>query len=186
MSDERARLAGRTPYVPPRSPGAFANLSLHHIGEEGLLLDPENRRLYALNASAAFIWSLLKDGKSPAEVSRALNQQFAVPADAAASYVANVLRQYEALRQDGQPPDPETAAIVAAPRAVRPRRMGARPSRTYLLLDSAFRVHYDSVRLFEHIHPLLAAQSGGEPGRADERHRCRCRPGGRKSSRHRR
>ena len=134
---------------------AFAKLSLHHIGEEGLLLDPANRRLYALNASAAFIWSLLKDGKSPAEVSRALNEQFAVPADAAASYVANVLRQYEALRQDGQPPDPETAAIVAAPQAGRPGRMGARLSRTYLLLDSAFRVHYDSVRLFEHIHPLL-------------------------------
>ena len=28
-------------------------------------------------------------------------------------------------------------------------------ARTYLLLDSAFRVHYDSVRLFEQIHPLL-------------------------------
>jgi hypothetical protein len=134
---------------------AFAKLSLHHIGEEGLLLDPANRRLYALNASAAFIWSLLKDGKSPAEVSRALNEQFAVPADAAASYVANVLRQYEALRQDGPPPDPETAAIVAAPQAGRPGRMGGRLSRTYLLLDSAFRVHYDGVRLFEHVHPLL-------------------------------
>ena len=134
---------------------AFANLSLHHIGEEGLLLDPENRRLYALNASAAFIWSLLKDGKSPAEVSRALNEQFAVPADAAVSYVANVLRQYETLRQDGKPSDPETAAMVAAPQAGRPSRMGARMARTYLLLDSAFRVHYDSVRLFEQIHPLL-------------------------------
>ena len=134
---------------------AFAKLSLHHIGEEGLLLDSGNRRLYALNASAAFIWSLLKDGKSPAEVSRALTEQFALPADAAASYVANVLRQYEALRQDGQPPDPETAAIVAAPQAGRPGRRGARLSRTYLLLDSAFRVHYASVRLFEHIHPLL-------------------------------
>ena len=111
--------------------GAFANLSLHHIGEEGLLLDPENRRLYALNASAAFIWSLLKDGKSPAEVSRALNEQFAVPADAAVSYVANVLRQYEALRQDGKPSDPETAAMVAAPRAGRPSRIGARMARTY-------------------------------------------------------
>ena len=106
---------------------AFANLSLHHIGEEGLLLDPENRRLYALNASAAFIWSLLKDGKSPAEVSRALNEQFAVPADAAVSYVANVLRQYETLRQDGKPSDPETAAMVAAPRAGRPGRIGGPP-----------------------------------------------------------
>jgi hypothetical protein len=134
---------------------AFANLSLHHIGEEGLLLDPENRRLYALNASAAFIWSLLKDGKSPAEVSRALNEQFAVPADAAVSYVANVLRQYEALRHDGKSPDPETAAMVAAPRAGRPGRIGARRTRTYWLLDSAFRVHYDSARLFEQIDPLL-------------------------------
>jgi hypothetical protein len=145
---------------------AFANLSLHHIGEEGLLLDPENRRLYALNASAAFIWSLLKDGKSPAEVSRALNEQFAVPADAADSYVANVLRQYAALRQDGQPPDPETAAKVAAPRAGRPSRIGTRISRTYSLLDSAFRVHYDSARLFEQIHPLLqprAVVNGAEP-----------------------
>ena len=49
---------------------AFADLSLHYVGEEGLLLDPENQRLYALNATAAFIWSLLKDGKSLAEVSR--------------------------------------------------------------------------------------------------------------------
>jgi hypothetical protein len=144
---------------------AFANLSLHHIGEEGLLLDPENRRLYALNASAAFIWSLLKDGKSPAEVSRALHEQFAVPADAAVSYVANVLRQYETLRQDGKPSDPETAAMVAAPQAGRPSRMGARMARTYRLLDSAFRVHYDSVRLFEQIDPLLqhrAVVSGTE------------------------
>jgi hypothetical protein len=155
MSDERARLAGRTPYVLPRSLDAFANLSLHHIGEEGLLLDPENRRLYALNTSATFIWSLLKDGKSPAEISRALNEQFAVPADAALSYVANVLGQYAALRQDGQPPDRETAARVAAPQAGRPSRIGPRIARTYLLLDSAFRVHYDSARLFEQIHPLL-------------------------------
>jgi Coenzyme PQQ synthesis protein D (PqqD) len=142
---------------------AFAKLSLHHIGEEGLLLDPENMRLYALNASAAFIWSLLKDGKSPAEASRVLNEQFAVPADAAVSYVADVLRQYEALRQDGKPSDPETAATVAAPRAGRPGRIGTRRTRTYRLLDSAFRVHYDSARLFEQIDPLLRhrALAGG-------------------------
>jgi Coenzyme PQQ synthesis protein D (PqqD) len=134
---------------------AFADLSLHHIGEESLLLDPANRRLYALNASAAFIWSLLKDGRSPAEVSRTLSEQCAVPADAAVSYVANVLGQYEALRQDGKPPDPGTAAMVAAPRAARPGPIGAGTARTYWLLDSAFRVHYDSARLFEQIHPLL-------------------------------
>ena len=81
---------------------AFADLSLHLVGEEGLLLDPAHQRLYALNAGAALIWSFLKDGKSPAEVSRSLNEQFAVPADAAASYVAAVLRQYESLLHDDE------------------------------------------------------------------------------------
>ena len=133
---------------------AFANLSLHHIGEEGLLLDPANRRLYALNACAAFIWSLLKDGKSPAEVSRALNEQFAVPADAAVSYVANVLRQYETLGQDAKPSGPETAMPMAAAPSGRLIPRGRRVA-TYSLLDSAFRVHYDSARLFQAIHLLL-------------------------------
>ena len=109
---------------------------------------------------------MLKDGKSPAEVSRALNEQCAVPAAAAVSYVANVLRQYEASRQDGKPSDPGTAAMVAAPRAGRPGRIAARTARTYWLLDSAFRVHYGSARLFEQIHPLLqhrALANGAEP-----------------------
>ena len=84
-----------------------------------------------------------------------------MPADAAVSYVANVLRQYEALRQDGKPSDPETAAMVAAPRAGRPSPRGV-GSDLHSLLDSAFRVHYDSARLFEADPPAPAAQSPGE------------------------
>jgi hypothetical protein len=147
------------------SPTAFADLSLHFIGEEGLLLDPVRQRLYALNACATFIWSLLKDGKSPTEVSRSLNEHFAVSDDAAVSYVADVLRQYESLRHDSKPSDSETAVTMAGPRLDvpagtdgrrrPPSRSGARVVETYSLLDSAFRVHYDSVRLAQEIHPLL-------------------------------
>ena len=145
----------------------FADLSLHLVGEEGLLLDPAHQRLYALNAGAALIWSLLKDGKSPAEVSRSLNEQFAVPADAAASYVADVLRQYESLLHDDEKPSnppPDVPARIDGRRW--PSRSGTRVVETYSLLDSAFRLHYDSARLAEEIHPLLqhrALPAGAEP-----------------------
>ena len=132
---------------------AFADLSLHVVGEEGLLLDPAHHRLYALNASAAFIWSLLKDGQSPAEASRSLSAQFAVPVDEAAGYVADVLRQYDL------PPDVPHELPVAIPVATRRRRRphgnGAGVVETYVLLESAFRVHYDDAGLARRIHPLL-------------------------------
>ena len=136
---------------------AFADLSLHLVGEEGLLLDPARQRLYALNACAAFIWSLLKDGKSPAEVSRSLNEQFAVPADAAASYVADVLGQYESLLHDDEKPSnpPRDMPAETDGRRRQPSRSATCVVETYSLLDSAFRVHYDGARLAEEIHPLL-------------------------------
>jgi hypothetical protein len=136
---------------------AFADLSLHLVGEEGLLLDPARQRLYALNAGAALVWSLLKDGKSPAEVSRSLNEQFAVPADAAASYVADVLGQYESLLHDGAKPSKAGPDIPAGTDGRRhwPNRSATCVVETYSLLDSVFRVHYDSTRLAEGIHPLL-------------------------------
>lgn len=132
---------------------AFADLSLHVVGEEGLLLDPAHHRLYALNASAAFIWSLLKDGQSPAEASRSLSAHFSMPADDAAAYVADVLRQYD------RPPDPPPDAPVTNTRRRRPLLSEARVIETYALLGRAFRVQYDNPRLANEIHPLL--QHGG-------------------------
>lgn len=128
---------------------AFADLSLHVVGDEGLLLDPAHHRLYALNASAAFIWSLLKDGQSPAEASRSLSAHFAVPAGAAAAYVADVLRQYDS------PPDLPPDAPVTTARRRRPLLSEARVIETYALLGRPFRVQYDNPRLANEIHPLL-------------------------------
>ena len=134
----------------------LAHLSLHLVDEEGLLLDRTRQRLYGLNACAVFIWKLLKDGKSPAEVSRSLTKQFAVSADVAASYVAGVLGQYETLAHDSGPSGRATEALqVPSLDVCRPRRSRAGVVETYWLLGSALRVRYDSAGLRTAIHPLL-------------------------------
>jgi hypothetical protein len=132
----------------------FADLSLHYIGDEALLLDPTRQQLYALNACAGFIWSSLMDGKSPAEVSRLLNDQFNVPADTAVSYVASVLRQYDELIGDGKPSTSE-AVVPLNTKWRRPCRGDVAVVETYSLLDSVLCVHYEDAGLFEEIHPLL-------------------------------
>ena len=91
----------------------FADLSLHYVGDEALLLDRTRQRLYALNACAGFIWTSLKDGRSPVEVSRSLSDQFRVPADAAVSYVATVLQQYAALVSNEKLPVPKSTCRCA-------------------------------------------------------------------------
>ena len=103
----------------PNLTASFDNLSLHYVGDEALLLDRTRQRLYALNACAGFIWTSLKDGKSTAEFSRSLNEQFRVPADAAVSYVASVLEQYAALVSNEKLPIPKSAMPVRTQRSKR-------------------------------------------------------------------
>jgi hypothetical protein len=135
------------------SPTGLEALSLHYIGEQGLLLDAGRERLYALNACAAFVWSRLKGGASQAEAERALIEQFALPVETAASYVRDALRQYESLSSGGgEVANPE-------PQDVHPRRhawpIAAEALAAYSLLDSECRVHFSDRRLFETINPLL-------------------------------
>lgn len=149
---------------------AMAGLSLHLLGEEGLLLDPARQRLYALNPCATFIWSLLKDGCSPEQTSRSLAETFALPSEAATAYVADVLSQYESLRRDeaaGSPQAPESSAMTmpaadamrhGATRYSATRYEGPLPGavlRTYRLLDSVFRLRFASAPLFETVRANL-------------------------------
>src|SRR5262245_15194222 len=147
------------------SPGApFAGLSLHYVGDEALLLDRARQRLYALNACAGFIWTLLREGKSPVEVSRSLNEQLRVPADTAISYVASVLQQYAALVSDTK------ASVSQSAMPVPERRPDLRAPavETYSLLDRIFRVAYDGADLAARIHPLLQHRThGGRSAGAD-------------------
>lgn len=130
-----------------------AGLSVHLLGEEGLLLDSPHQRLYALNASAAFIWRGLSGGRTPAEIGRQFGEHFAVPRDLAVAYVADVLDQYEGLRTAGTEPDEPHAAGDARRLALRPGR--ADRIETCVLLGTVFRLTYGSAGLAERIHPLL-------------------------------
>jgi hypothetical protein len=130
-----------------------AGLSVHLLGEEGLLLDSPHQRLYALNASATFIWRGLSGGRTPAEIGRQFGEHFAVPRDLAVAYVADVLAQCEGLRSG-------CAVANEAPIATDVRRLALQPGRagrveTCVLLGNVFRMNYRSDGLAERIHPLL-------------------------------
>ena len=134
-------------------PATFAELSLHYIGDEALLLDSTRHRLYGLNSCAALIWRGLKSGISPDAVALLLNEQFDVPMKTAASHVAAVLMQYDAPALDHEGSRPASADRRPQPRPS--RRSEACAVGTYSLVDSCFRLHYGSARLFDEIHPLL-------------------------------
>ena len=152
----------------------FAHLSLHAIGGEAVLFDLARRRLYALNACAAFICDLLKAGQSPEEAGRSLSEQFALPTDTATSYVADFFKQYDGVLGDDRPSVAETAVPEAGPpfeglrgrtsEAFRARPAKASVAWTYALLDCTFRVHYDSAALCEEIHPLLQNRTVADEG----------------------
>jgi hypothetical protein len=140
---------------PARSFRSAGNLSLHIVGGEGLLLDRAQHRLYALNPSATLIWCLLEDGKPSAEICDLLIRQYAVPTAEAASFVAGVVQQYDALRRAETVPQATQAVPTPAKLADRRRPRSAEVIATYALLGSVIRVRYDSAGFYEAIHPLL-------------------------------
>ncbi len=131
----------------------LADLSVHRIGEEGLLLDPVRQRLYALNASATLIWSELVSGCSPERAGRSLSVRYALPSGAADAYVAEILRQYKTLSGS------EAARAESPPIPAEMQRhdgpITGEVARCYGLLDSVFRLHFGTTHLFERIQPLL-------------------------------
>jgi hypothetical protein len=130
-----------------------AGLSIHLLGEEGLLLDSPHQRLYALNASAAFIWLGLSGGRTPAEIGQLFGERFAVPRDLAVAYVADVLGQYEELRSAGVASTEPNAAQARRHLTIESGHAGCTES--CALLGNVFRLNYGSVGLAERIHPLL-------------------------------
>jgi hypothetical protein len=132
---------------------AFAELSLHYVGEEALLLDPTRQQLYGLNACAALIWGCLKGGETPDAIARTLHEQFDMPVETATSHVAAVFQQYDSLARVEKASQPVSAVPTTRPSP--PLRTKAPAIGTYSLVDSIFRLHYGSTRLFAEIHPLL-------------------------------
>ncbi len=100
-------------------------------------------------------------GSSPEQASRSLSEHYALSSQAASSYVADVLRQYETLGDQAAPPSPGPVRKAADAHALldgnarHPGPIAHEVSRTYRLLDCLFEVRYGTTRLLENIHPLL-------------------------------
>jgi hypothetical protein len=126
-------------------------MSLHFVDGQGFLLDPASERLYTLNTSATLVWSLVKEGRSNAEVRQILIADYGVPDDDAARFLSELLREWADAQTGARR---GSAAHRFAPAFGRPR-VAAAETRHYRLHDGAFRVEYASAALCDAVHLLL-------------------------------
>ena len=143
---------------------AAKRLSLHFVEGQGLLLDPVAERLYSLNTGAALVWSLVKEGRSPDEICRALTLDHGVAAEDAAGFLSEALGAWR-----DPAPGPRTPARAPRPpvRVVDRPRTDSVETRHYRLHNTVFRVHYASRALCDAVHPLLEGLAAAAGPRQD-------------------
>ena len=72
-------------------------VSLHLLGDEGVLFDAPGQRLYAANTTASFIWCCLEEGRPLRETGQALADTFGVPLAEAEAHVEAMVAQWRTL-----------------------------------------------------------------------------------------
>lgn len=154
-------------------------VSLHLVGDEGILLDGAGQRLYRANTTATFIWFCLEDGLSPEESAGHLRRTFGTTEADAKHYVAEAIREWTTLAflSDGSKhtdgPSGRTATDTAiigddkSKHAAFDRPFVAVSERNYRLLDTDFRLRFASHSAEAEIHPFLFSLGGAAPGKAD-------------------
>ncbi|MBX3502621.1 MAG: PqqD family peptide modification chaperone [Alphaproteobacteria bacterium] len=128
---------------------AGARPSLHFVEGEGLLLDPDARRLYRLNAGAALVWSLLEEESSLGSVKHRLRAEHGLSSEEATRLVGEVFRQWRTRR-------PATAAAISSVRVEAAPALSSAVREHYSLRDVRFRVAFASAALRESVQPLLS------------------------------
>lgn len=149
---------------------ASPGVTLHFLGNEGVLFDATAQKLYAANTTATFIWCCLEDGLTRADMAVQLSKVFGVPRADAATYVDEILGRWLELGLMGRP----SGAIARPPNDVRPDRPPllrraagpqftrgpakhpAAAERHYRLLDTCFRIRFGSEALLGQLEPFLA------------------------------
>lgn len=149
----------------PFDPGT--RFSLHYIGHEAVLLDAASQRLYALNASAAFIWTCVEQGMRPQEIVERLCGTFGFAPTAAQHHVRDVMAAWYDLSlvahrpQRQAVPRPELGVVAGT---AAEKRADAAPGleRAYRLLDTVFRLRLPTQELTDEVARLFALVA--EPG----------------------
>jgi hypothetical protein len=139
-------------------------VSLHLVGDEGVLLDASSQRLYRVNTTGAFIWCCLEDGVPPEEGAARLRQTFNTTPHEARRYVAEAVAEWTALgfvEHDDRSPADVAAKAPPADQVSSPSQMEEEPfvavsERNYRLLDTDFRVRFASRVTEAEIDPFLA------------------------------
>jgi hypothetical protein len=159
----------------PNSPtDAGGRFTLHYIGHEGVLFDAAAQRLYALNATAAYIWTCVEQGMRPEEIVDRLCATFGFAPTAAQAHVRDVMAAWydlslvakSAARDDRlrpaptHPSGPDTGGARPAVRLVRAVVFDS----IYRVLDSTFRVRLDQPALVDWIAQTLAPIAAHEGG----------------------
>lgn len=74
------------------------NLIARVVCGEVVVLDPENRLIHELNATASFIWNLCRGQADPATIAAELSSAYDVDLESATRDVTRTLAQFDELR----------------------------------------------------------------------------------------
>ena len=157
----------RTAVVPRR------HVSLHFLGDEGVLFDASAQRVYTINTTATYIWCCLEEELSPARIAERLNSAFGLAKSEAVSYVNDIIDRWRQLRVVSDTltsfefPSQRAISRTASPhppRKSRPRERAA-AEREVRLLDTNFRIRFFSESLLTLTAPFLTSLA--VPQRAD-------------------
>lgn len=120
-------------------------ISLHGPDDCAFLLDRRDGKVYATNASGAFLWRRLSGGMSPSAATADLAHATGLPVDVARRHLSLLLDQWAGLGQSGSGradanPSPPERPRCPAPQKAPPVASAA--ERRYGLLDTAFLVRF--------------------------------------------
>jgi hypothetical protein len=145
-------------------------VSLHFLGDEGVLFDAAGQKLYALNTTATFIWCCLEDRLRLPEVAGKLTGVFGIRPAEARSYVDEIIGRWREFQLVGAPGSLEERPPAPPGRANGAHRgerfeLKRQPAaeRRYRLLDSAFRLRFSGEALLQRTAPLLAPLASRAP-----------------------
>jgi hypothetical protein len=143
-----------TTWQPPQ------HVSLHFVGEEGVLFDAASQRLYAVNTTAAFIWCCLEDRLAAPVIAERLQSTFKLDPSAAHTYVTEIVGRWSQLGlfASSKVDLPATSSELRLPERPSPGRAAewrALASWNIRLLDCEFRLRIMAPVALTRLRPVL-------------------------------
>jgi hypothetical protein len=146
-------------------------VSLHLVGDEGILFDSRRQTVFGTNATATLIWCLLAEGVPLPEIAAILARRGGVLPRTAHKFLREAIRRWRAfgLLEGSPAPDPPSpfSSFNLPPASVAPRAHDDLPPsamhRTYTILESSFGLGFPSAEAHAAVAPLLDHLSTAEP-----------------------